>query len=194
MKEKDEGIIKNSYELIIGELQSIISISYIVAVAIGMVFSFEKYSRFGINIFDYADVFDFIIAPFADLKVLFFSVGSIIGWFFIVSIDVRWKNKNPESYSKLNMGLDKKKWFDPLRYAIYIITLLCYIYIAADGYGKLAKKQIETGGKKIEVRFNDGEVKRGILIGKTSEYLFLKTEENITSIPIKSMVKEIQIK
>ncbi len=70
MKEKNEGLIKNSYELIIGELQTIISISYIVAIAIGMVFLFEKYSQFGINIFDYADVFDFIIAPFADLKVL----------------------------------------------------------------------------------------------------------------------------
>ncbi len=191
---KDEGLIKNSYELIIGELQTVISISYIVAVAIGMVFLFEKYSQFGINIFDYADVFDFIIAPFADLKVLFFSVGSIILWFTIVTIDVSWKKKNPESYSKLNMGLDKKKWFDPFRYAIYVIILLCYIYIAADGYGKSAKKQIETKGKNIEVRFNDGEIKKGILIGKTSEYLFLKTQEKITAIPVKSMVKEIGIK
>jgi len=46
----------------------------------------------------------------------------------------------------------------------------------------------------IGVKFNDGEVKKGVFIGKTTEYLFLRTKDKITAIPIKSTVKEIEIK
>ncbi|MFC5046100.1 hypothetical protein ACFSTE_04965 [Aquimarina hainanensis] len=194
MKQTDEGLIKNSYEVIIGELQTLMSISYIITVGIGMLFSFQKYHQFGINIFEYADIFDFLIAPFSDIKVLLFSFGSIFFGFSLIRFDVYWKKKNPESYSKINMGMDKKKWFNPVRYTVYSIILLSYLYIASDGYGNSIKKQIETEGKTIGVKFNDGDIRKGILIGKTSEYLFLKTKEKITAIPVKSMVKEIDIK
>ena len=88
MKQTDEGIIKNSYELIIKELQTLMSISYIIAVGIGMLFSFQKYHRFGINILDYADVFDFLIAPFSDVKVLLFSLVSIFFGIALIRFDV----------------------------------------------------------------------------------------------------------
>ncbi len=74
----DEGLIKDKYEPLLKELQSIISIFYILAVAIGMVFNYQKYSEFGINIFDYADIFEFLIAPFSDTTILFFTIGSCI--------------------------------------------------------------------------------------------------------------------
>lgn len=194
MKQTDEGIIKNSYELIIKELQTLISISYIIAVGIGMLFSFQKYHRFGINIFDYADVFDFLIAPFSDIKVLLFSLVSIFFGIALIRFDINWKKKHPESYSKINMGMDKKKWFNPVRYTVYSIVLLGYLYMASDRYGDSAKKQIENESIMIGVKFNDGEVKNGVFIGKTTEYIFLKSNEKITAIPIKSMVKEIEIK
>ena len=60
-------------------------------------------------------------------------------------------------------------------------------------YGNLAKKGIDKQNE-IEVKFIDGETKSGILIGKTSEILFLKKNEKISAIPIKSMLKEIEIK
>ncbi len=69
-----EGIIKDKYEIVIKELQTIISILYIFAVGIGMLFNFQKFSEFGINIFEFADIFDFLIAPFSDFKILLFNV------------------------------------------------------------------------------------------------------------------------
>ncbi|MBT2163146.1 hypothetical protein [Zobellia barbeyronii] len=194
MKQTDEGIIKNFYEVRIEELQTLITISYIISVAIGMLFSFQKYNRFGINIFDYADVFDFLITPFSDFKVLLFSFGSILMGLLIIKFDIYWLKKHPESYSKINMGMYKKEWFNPVRYTFYTVMLLSYLFVASNGYGNSAKKQIETNSEMIGVKFNDGDTKRGILIGKTSEYLFLKTEGEITAIPIRSMVKEIEIK
>ena len=38
-----EGLIKDAYELVIKEIQTIITISYIVAFGIGMLFNFQKF-------------------------------------------------------------------------------------------------------------------------------------------------------
>ncbi len=110
-----EGIIKDAYELVIKEVQTIISISYIAAVGIGMLFNYQKYILFGINIFDYADVFDFLISPFSDVKILSFTVISILLALLIAYLDVLWKKKFPEAYSRFNLGWDKKSWFTTMR-------------------------------------------------------------------------------
>ncbi len=193
MKKNDEGLIKNSDERIIGELQTILTITYILTIGIGMLFSFQKYRHFGINIFDYADVFDFLITPFSDFKILMFSVGSIFAGLSIVRIDMYIKRTKPKYYSRVNFGMDKKKWFEPVRYTMYIFVVLFYLYLTSEAYGNLTKSVIEKQNT-IDVKFNDGEITTGILIGKTSEILFLKKNGKVTAIPIKSMVKEIGIK
>lgn len=91
------------------------------------------------------------------------------------------------------MRLDKKEWFEPVRYVVYAVLLLVYLFQASIIYGVYTKKQIEIRSP-IEIRFNNGEIINGVLIGKTSEILFLKRDENISAIPIKSMVKEFEIK
>ncbi|WP_199269632.1 hypothetical protein [Formosa sp. L2A11] len=193
MKKTDEGLIKNSYENIIGELQTIITIAYILTVGIGMLFSFQKYRPFGINIFEYSDIFDFLITPFSDFKVLGFSIISLILSLIIIKIDVYIKRNKPKFYSKVNMGLDKKKWFEPVMFIFYTSLTLGYLYTASIFYGNTVKNEIEKQ-PEIQVKFIDGEVKTGTLIGKTSEILFLKKKDKITAIPIKSMLKEIEIK
>ena len=40
-------------------------------IAIGMLFTFQRYDEFGINIFEYTDVLDFLIAPFGDGFIIF---------------------------------------------------------------------------------------------------------------------------
>lgn len=65
-----------------------------------------------------------------------------------------------------NRRRNKKKWFNPVRYAVYSFLLLSYLYIASDGYGNSSKKQIENESKMIGVKFNDGEVKKEYLLEK----------------------------
>jgi len=103
-----EGLIKDTTEVVIKEIQTVITISYILAVGIGMLFNFQKFSEFGINIFDYADVFDFLIAPFSDFKILLFTIISLTLTYFIFRGDLLWKRKFPKSYSKHSFGWDKK--------------------------------------------------------------------------------------
>ena len=189
----NEGIIKDAYEAIIKEIQTLFTISYVIAVGIGMLFNYQKYSEFGINIFDYSDVFDFLIAPFSDFKILLFSVLSSALIFLLIRLDMYWKKRHPESYSKANMGLDKKSWFDALRYIIFVLSFVLYLYSAADFYGKVVKVEVENQ-EPISVRFIDNEVKKGKLIGKTNNIIFLLKNEKVEAIPISALVKEIEIK
>ena len=52
MSNLNEGLLKDAYEVVIKELQTIITIIYLLAVGIGMLFNFQKFAEFGINIFE----------------------------------------------------------------------------------------------------------------------------------------------
>lgn len=53
---------------VLGSFQVFLTLSYLFAIGIGMLFNYYKYNYFGINIFDYASVFDFLIAPLPILE------------------------------------------------------------------------------------------------------------------------------
>jgi len=157
-----------------------------------MLFHFQKFSEFGINIFEYADVFDFLIAPFSDFKILLFAMASTAIVFVLMRFDIYWKEKYPKSYSKASFGLDKKHWYNSFRYLSFITGFLLYLYASADFYGKITKEQI-LNQPSINIKFSDNEVKQGKLIGKTKDVMFLLTDEKVQAIPITSLVKEIEI-
>ncbi len=188
-----EGFIKDTYEVFMKEIQSIITISYFVAVGIGMLFNYQKYSEFGINIFDYADVFDFLIAPFSDFYIFLFSVVSILFSLLIIKIDIFISKKYPRIYSRISLGWDKKSWYDIFRYASFGFIIVLYLYVSADIYGTIVKKQI-TQQSTTEIKYADNEIIRGIVIGKTKEILFLLKDGKVKAIPITSLVKEFEIK
>jgi len=188
-----EGLIKDTYEAIIKEIQIIISISYIFAVGIGMLFKFQKFSEFVINIFDYADIFDFLIAPFSDFKILFFTIISLIISYSLFKFDLLWKKKYPKTYSKVNFGWDKKIWYNQFRYISFSIMFIWYLYISADYYGRITMESIKQQ-PAISVRFDNNEVEKGIMIGKTKEIIFLLKEERVIAVPITSLVKDFEIK
>ena len=193
MSEIKEGLIKDRYEFVIKEIQTIITISYILAVGIGMLFNFHKFSVFGINIFDYADVFDFLIAPFSDFRILLFTLFSLTLSYIVFRLDLLWKRKFPKSYSKQSFGWDKKKWYNSFRYFSFAILFILYLNIAANKYGTITKEQI-LKQSSITIRFSDNEIKKGKMIGKTKDVIFLLTGKKVEAILITSLVKEFEIK
>ena len=188
-----EGLIKDTYELVLKEIQTIVTISYLLIVGIGMLFTYHKYSEFGINIFDYADVFEFLIAPFSDFKILFFSAITITLSFLLFKLDVVLRRKYPKTTSKMNMGLDKKSWYSTYRYFLVAFMFIYYLYLSADFYGKFTKKEI-MGNSPITIKYSDSESINGIVIGKTKDIIFLLQNEKVKAIPINSNVKEFEIK
>lgn len=188
-----EGLIKDKYEPVIKEFQTILSASYVLMVAIGMLFNYYKYSQFGINIFQYADILDFLIAPFVDYFILIFSIFSVILPILFFRFDLLLKEKFPKFYSKSNLGLDKKPWFNTFRIIAFTFVAIFYFFLSANLYGKITKKMI-LKKPAITVKYVDNEIKKGIIIGKTKEILFLYSEEKVSAISLTSQVKEYEIK
>ncbi len=187
-----EGIIKDTYEVVIKEIQTVITVSYILAVGIGMLFNFKKFYEFGINIFDYADVFDFLIAPFSDYRILVFTIISLTLTYSLFKFELFWKRKFPKSYSKQSFGLDNKIGYKYFRYISFSILAVLILSISANKFGVISKEQI-INQASIKIRFSDNEVKKGKMIGKTNDVIFLLKGKKVEVIPITSLVKEIEI-
>ncbi len=189
-----EGLIKDTYELIIKEIQTLITIAYLLMIGIGMLFKYKVYSTFGINIFEYADVFDFLIAPFQDKMIIVAALLAMIIPFLIVSFDVYFKKEYPEAYSKFNFGWDKKPWYNKLRIVLFILLFFYFIFEAAVGYAKFTENKIYKK-EKTTLKYADNETIQGKMIGKTNDVVFLYMEGgSVKVIPIPSLVKEIEIR
>jgi hypothetical protein len=193
MNVKEDEFFKNIFGTIRKELQTIITISYIISIGIGMLFNAKKYSEFGINIFDYADVFFYLIAPFADIKILFFTLISLIIPYLIYFSNDVVKRKYPQFYSKANLGLEKRGWYVVLNNLAFGGMIIFYLFTAANLYGKISKKNIITQ-VNTTIKYLDNETEIGKLIGKTNDVIFLYQEENVIAIPIGSLVKQIEVK
>jgi len=191
MKIKKDGLIDDKYELIVKEFQTFLSVFYLLLVGIGMLFSYEKYSRFGINIFQYSDIFDFLLTPFRDLYIFLFSFASIGIVFLLYIMNKLIKNKFPKFYnSKYRLGLIKS-------YPLFgfIIVFIVYLFSFSIKYGKFAERNILENTKLTEIMLSNGNIKKGNLIGKNNGYIFLlenKSEVNIY--PISNSVSLIKIK
>lgn len=178
------------FENIFKETQSVITILYILAVGVGMLFSYQKYSEFGINIFDYAGVFEFLVAPFADYLILLFTVITFLLAYLLFRLDKLWKTKHPASYKKMNFGWERSGRL--LQQTSYAVMVIVYLYIAAGYYGELKREEIFQQ-PDIELKYQDNSVTSGKLIGVTSNILFLYKVGQVKAIPLTALVKEFEI-
>ena len=188
---KKNGLIDDKYELVAKEFQTVLSVFYLLLVGIGMLFSYSKYSKFGINIFQYSDIFDFLLTPFRDVTIFVFSfiTISLVYLVFITKKIIR--KKFPKYYnSKFSFGLYKSY---PILSMFFMFVL--YLFIFSGKYGELSKKQILAKPNNIEITLNNEIIKKGNLIGKNNGYIFLLENENEVKIyPISNSIKVIKIK
>lgn len=99
--------MKTKKNLTLNKIQGIAPLAYAAMVAIGMLFEYHRYKIFGINIFQYADIFDFLIAPFKDFNII--SALLLIAFSLSIghTLDKIMK-KWPKFYDIVNFGITKK--------------------------------------------------------------------------------------
>ncbi len=179
-------------KLFFKESQAILAISYVIAIAIGMLFMHQKYAEFGINIFDYAGVFDFLMAPFSDFRILFFTICSLGLTYFIYLFDRVYERRFPRIYDKVNFGLNRKYWYRSMRNISALALFILYLGMSAVTYRNISKEQI-LEQPPIQIKFADNQFKTGKIIGKTKEVIFLINNNTVDVVPITSLVKEITL-
>ena len=174
------------------DLQGYITLAYLSAVVVGMIFDYQYYIHFGINIFEYSDILDFLLAPVKNLELIFFVLGSFLIVYILFKLDKLWLTRFPKSYRKLNFGITKEK-IEPYRKIAFMFSIIVYLMLAAKLYGNLKFDQHEASPPQITIKFSQSnESIKGDYIGKNTDYIFIKEGKLlIKAIPIQSDVKEI---
>lgn len=171
------------------DFQGYITMAYLLIVVIGMMFDYQYYDLFEINIFEYSDILDFLLAPVKNLELIAFALASLFLVWIYIKIDVIWKKKRPKSYKRFNFGADK------YREVFYVFAIISYLFLGSTLYAKRQLSKFNSSPKSIELMFESGDKKLiGNLIGKNSDYIFLQTADStIKAIPILTDVQEIII-
>ena len=125
-------------------------IGYLIMVIIGMIFNYFRFDMFGLNIFQYASVFDFLISPFEDMHILLFIFGSILLVLFTMKMDKLWKKHFPKSYKKWTFKWTERSWYKPPAISlslppIYFMDLFLCVYT----YNAVPQKKTLPSGIKI---------------------------------------------
>lgn len=193
----EEGLIKDRTELIFKELQSILTIAYLSVILIGMIDSYIYYEQFGINIFDYSEIFDFFVAPFRKTITLIYLLLAIVAAFIGYFVDLVLEKFVPKFHQYINFGLTKTKWFKTYRLVSFFLVILILLIAASNETGMEMKEELmSVKGFDTEIVFDSNIDKsiKGIKIGMTANYFFLlDSAKKVQIIPINNQIEKILV-
>jgi hypothetical protein len=161
----------------------LVSAFYVAASVIGMFYAWSYLRFFDINVFNYSQISDFLLA----------SLKEPYTWALVfVTVTLVWGD-NANSRRVARKGPSKWfRWYASPRYrfinnfvAIYVV--LSFIYIFASFEARDTKK---GEGKVVDVTFAEsGEVSTSMLLGTTGQFVFLydPLTERVDVHPIESI-------
>ena len=150
----------------------IVSAFYVAASVIGMFYSWAYLRAFGINVFNYAQISDFLLASLKEP----FTWGLVALAFVLVTLDNAWsrraQRKGPSRWFR---------WYASPYYRTtnnFGIVVLVFVFIFV--FATVQARDTRAGeGKVVDVIFADstGEV-RSLLLGTTGQFVFLYDAES----------------
>ncbi len=172
------------------DLSFSLTLCYISLIAVGMIFDMVLYSFFKINIANYSDISDFLLAPFRDLKILVFTIGTILILHWITEFDIWLEKKHPKWHKMFYYGIDKEKFQKSFSGNGMYVILFLYIFMAAYLYSLTEVKKIKNqafsntivSSKDYQSAPNDTL----IYIGKTNTFIFMykKNDKSTLILPV----------
>lgn len=157
---------------------------YLAASVVGMGFSWDFLRRFGINVFYFAELSDFMLASLKEP----YTWGLVLFAVLIVAGD-----------NALSKWVAKKgpgrwlAWYASRKYRVmnYVVALvLCVVFI--DAYASIKARDVHAGkGSMVTVALADGTPPGDyLLLGTTGRYLFLFQRKNgqVTIHPAESVL------
>ncbi len=192
-----KGIINDKVETVIKEFQGVISFGYVILIILGMLFEGIYYGQFGINIFQFSGILDFLLVPFRRPTVLLILLGLSFFWYLYF---VRMYNFLGNKYPKA-----QKIFFIPapgngnyIKSRIKWLMIFFIITTAAWGYviSKKEKENLFKANYNISISYDlnssNNNIK-GKLIGKNDLNIFLLDDNNrVQIIPLSSGIVRIR--
>ncbi|MEM6723306.1 MAG: hypothetical protein AAF598_04665 [Bacteroidota bacterium] len=172
-------------------IQEVFSVSYVVLLLCGMIMDYTDYAIYGVNIFSYSDILDFLLSPFKRIEIVLpvaivFFFSYFRNWYAI-------RKATPEEVEVLRNA--------PRKFSIYFEILMTISLVIGFSIGNYIGgkhrviNRINEGYTNTKIELVDGTSKDIYLFGKNNEYLFyFSDKENYMKVmPIRNNVKVIQI-
>lgn len=180
-----ENPIKNLIKYFQKEPGHALTFGYIMLIVIGLLFDFSYYNALKINVIQFVELDDLLLAPIQDALVLMTVFGFCLFLYGLIEWDIWWRKKNPESYKKWS------KWGgtnDPFsekamrtRSILFSVMFIPYIILGALNYGLFKAKKVKKGNAdKVHLTIKDMPVdsvankkKPVFFVGKTKSFVFV---------------------
>jgi len=165
---RDKKTINTTAKKILKEHPALlVSALYLAASVIGMFYSWAYLRHFGINVFNYAQISDFLLASLKEP----FTWGLVVLGLLLVSFDNamsrRVQDKSPGKWFR---------WYASPRYrATNNFAALAVVLLFLYSFATVQSRDTRDGdGKVVNVIFADnGAATSAILLGTTGQYVFL---------------------
>lgn len=176
----------------------VLTLTYLLLTAVGIVYDFFLFQFFHIQILDYAEAGDFLFAAFKEPILFLFSLGSLAFLGALVSMDESWRAKS-EGYAELARKMESSRWYSSE--AMYALVIVSYFTAMTMGYAMVTAHRIRTGNyKKVDVQLITDATPPGhdarkspptVLMGTTGKYLFLYSPDAQTTqiLPVSSVLR-----
>ncbi len=145
----------------------IVSGLYVFATAIGMFFAWSYLRHFGINVFLYAEISDFLLASFKDPVIWPVVFVMTAAWYLDVRASKRWGSRERKR------GL---RWYGTRTYRrlSYPSALLALVFILNLAAGDEADDARNGYGNVVTINLADANSGRtGVLLETTARFVFL---------------------
>jgi hypothetical protein len=177
--------VKNLIQYFQKEPGHALTFGYIMLIAIGLFFDFSYYYALKINVIQFVELDDLLLAPIQDVWILVTVFAFCLFVYGIIEWDIWWRKTNPKSYLKWNTWSGNKDPFSEKamrrRSFLFPLMFIFYIVLGANTYGVLKAKRVKKGQTdKVHLTIKDmptdslaNKNKPVFFIGKTKSFVFV---------------------
>lgn len=146
----------------------IVSAFYVAASVVGMFYSWVFLRAFGVNVFNYAQISDFLLASLKEP----FTWALVVLAVLLVGID----NASSRRFERRKKTARWLAWYGSPRYrlvnnfgAVFLVLMFIFTYATVQ-----ARQARDGEGKVVDVLFADtGAATTALLLGTTGQFVFL---------------------
>ena len=196
MDDQTEGqnLAKKIGDVLSKDLSLTLSLAYVALIGIGMMFTYQYYDIWGIDIFQFAGFEDFLLAPFRDMLVFFFAVVSVLFSFLAIELSKKLDKKYPHLSKYWNLGLSvESKNYNFYMNINLMLGILIYLHLSATGFAILRKWRFKKHPEenRVEIELEGQKAQNFLLLGLTENYAIVLSENDrkVSAFPLEGGVR-----
>jgi hypothetical protein len=154
----------------------VLTAAYLLLTAVGITFEFWLFQRFGINVLDYSETSDFLMAVIREPLVIVLSVLPLpVLWLYLRAN--RWLRARSARYDAYFARYEGGAWSRDGRRFTYPLFVVIYFLLFILQYTEYVADRLKAGiGKEVRVELASGPPippGRSLLLGTTGRFVFL---------------------